>query len=206
VTELLYRFWPVEGFNQAFVPDQNFGAWVDLKLMGTIQNDHWVAFNAVPTAAHTIWGVLAGLLLRSDRTDNQKLKILVLTGLAGVIAGLALTPISPFIKKIATSSVVIETGGFCLLFMAFAYWLVDVKKIHKIPLFFAIVGMNPIFMYFLWMVGIGPFLSRIAKPFSYALFFWSGETFMAYATSLITWFFLWYICYFFYKHKVFIKI
>jgi hypothetical protein len=25
-TDLLYRFWPVEGFNQPYTPDQNFGS------------------------------------------------------------------------------------------------------------------------------------------------------------------------------------
>ena len=30
LTEMLYRFWPVAGFNQPFVPDQNFGSYIDL--------------------------------------------------------------------------------------------------------------------------------------------------------------------------------
>jgi len=28
-TELLYRLWPVAGFNQPFVPDHNFGSWIE---------------------------------------------------------------------------------------------------------------------------------------------------------------------------------
>ena len=29
--DLVYRFFPVEGFNEAFVPDRNSGAFIDLK-------------------------------------------------------------------------------------------------------------------------------------------------------------------------------
>jgi len=206
ITELLYRFWPVEGFNHAFVPGENFGSWVDMKLMGFTEKSHWVAFNAVPTAAYTIWGVLTGLLLRSERTSNQKIKILLIAGAIGIVAGLGLSTVTPFIKKIATSSIVLETGGWTLVLMAFSYWLVDVRKIQKVPMFFGIVGMNPLFIYLFNQVGGGSFLSHIAKPFAFGLFFWSGETFITYMTGFLTWFLLWYICYFLYKNKIYIKI
>jgi len=206
LTELLYRFWPVEGFNQPFTPGQNFGSWVDMKLMGFVEKSHWVAFNAVPTAAFSIWGVLTGLVLQSDRTYKQKIRILVIAGIIGIIAGLAMSSITPFIKKIGTSSIILETGGWCLVLMAFSYWLIDIKKIQKVPKFFAIVGMNPLFIYLFCQVGGGKFLAHIAKPFTYGLFFWSGETFIAYMNGLLTWFLLWYICYFLYKNKIFIKI
>lgn len=206
LTELLYRLWPVEGFNHAFVPGQNFGSWVDMKLMGRVEKTHWVAFNAVPTAAFTIWGVMAGQILRSDRTNKRKLKILLIAGVIGIVAGLAWSAVTPFIKKIGTSSIILETGGWCLVTMAFAYWLVDIKKIQKIPLFFGIVGMNPLFIYLFGQVGGGSFLAHIAKPFSYGLFFWTGPVFVIYFNAFLTWFFLWYICYFLYKNKIFIKI
>src|SRR5207245_1671926 len=137
-----YRLFPVAGFNQPFVPDQNFGSYVDLLLMHKLSRGHWVAFNAVPTAAHTMWGVLAGQVLRSDRPASRKIRILVMAGLIGVIVGYALNPVTPIIKRICTSSFVIVSGGWCLLALAFSYWLVDVKKIQRWPKFFAYVGMN----------------------------------------------------------------
>ena len=66
LSDLLYRFWPVEGFNQPFTPDHNFGSWVDLAIAGSLNSDHWVAFNAIPTTAHTIWGVIVGMLLMNE--------------------------------------------------------------------------------------------------------------------------------------------
>ena len=36
LSELLYRFFPVDGFNQPFEPDHNFGAYVDLWISGEL--------------------------------------------------------------------------------------------------------------------------------------------------------------------------
>src|SRR5665648_1110216 len=85
LSDLLYRFWPVAGFNQPFTPDQNFGSWVDLALTGKLSSGHWVAFNAIPTAAHTIWGVVVGLLLMKNWSPKKKVLTLVIIGIAGII-------------------------------------------------------------------------------------------------------------------------
>ncbi len=206
LSELLYRFWPLEGYNQPFVPAQNFGTWVDLQLMGMTEKGYWVAFNAVPTAAFTVWGAVAGLLLRSERSDSQKMRILLLAGAVGILAGLVLNPVTPIIKRIATSSYVIETGGLCFVALALSYWLVDMRKIQKVPKFFAIVGMNCLFIYLFDQVRGAAFLAHIAKPFLYALFFWTGEGGLAYANALATWFLLWYLCYWLYQRKILIKV
>jgi len=171
-----------------------------------VEKGHWVAFNAVPTAAFTIWGVVAGLVLRSERSDSQKVKILLLAGAVGVLAGLALNPVTPIIKRIATSSYVIETGGLTFIALALSYWFIDHLKIQKVPKFFAIVGMNCLFIYLFDQVRGAAFLAHIGKPFSYALFFWTGEAGLAYANALLTWFLLWYICYWLYQKKILIKI
>ncbi len=67
LTEVLYRTILMPGFNQPFVEGKNFGAYVDTLLMGKINDDGWVTINCIPTAAHTIWGVLAGKLLISKK-------------------------------------------------------------------------------------------------------------------------------------------
>lgn len=204
--ELLYRFWPVPGFDQAFVPAHNFGSWFDLTVMGQLESDHWVSPNFISMAAFTIWGTVAGLIMRSEKSSKHKIKILSIAGLVGIAAGFALEPITPFIKRIGTSSFVIEAGGWCFIALALSYWLIDVKKNHKIPFFFAIVGMNPLFIYLWDQFGGSSFLSHIAKPFMYGLFFWAGSYWITLATSFATWFLLWYLCYWLYKHKILIKI
>jgi predicted acyltransferase len=206
ITELAYRFFPVEGFNHPFVPDKNFGAYVDLLISRELSRGHWVAINALPTAAHTIWGVIAGKLLMSDRAHLEKIKTLVIAGAVGLVAGYALSPVTPIVKRIATSSFVIVSGGWCVLALAFLYWLIDVKKIRKWSVFFTIVGMNPLFIYLFTNAGGNAFLHKIAKPFTMALFAWSGELYAQIATSLVVLGLLWYICYWLYKRRIFIKL
>ncbi|HEY2930261.1 MAG TPA: DUF5009 domain-containing protein [Acidobacteriota bacterium] len=206
ITELAYRLFPVPGFNQPFVPDHNFGSYVDLLLMHKLSRGHWVAFNAVPTTAHTMWGVLAGQVLRSTRSPGQKIKILAAGGLIGVIAGYALNPVTPIIKRICTSSFVIVSGGWCLLALAFSYWLVDVKKVQSWPKFFAFVGMNSLFIYLLTETGGSEWLEHIVKPFSQGFFVWTGELPARIITSLVVWGLLWSICYWLHRRKIFIRI
>ncbi len=206
LTEILYRFWPVPGYNHPFTPDQNFGSYVDMLLMGKLSSGHWVAFNAVPTTAHTMWGVLAGQLLRSDQSDLKKIKKLLIAGILGVILGYALNPLTPIIKRICTTSFVIVSGGWCLLALAFSYWLIDMRRIRKVPTFFAIVGMNPLFIYLFSQTGGTRWLDRIVSPFTNGLLGWTGEMTSQIITATVLWISLWAICYFLYKRRIFIRI
>jgi predicted acyltransferase len=206
ITELIYRNFSIEGFNHPFVPNENFGTWLDMQYGGEDLNGHWVAFNAIPTTAHTIWGVLAGILLKSKKSAIQKLKILLISGVILVIIGYALDPITPIIKRISTSSFVIVSGGWTILALAFSYWLIDIKKYRKWVIFFSIVVMNSLFIYLFSHIGGGILVHEIIKPFSMALFGWTGELSAQIITYSITWFGLWYICYWMYKNKIFIKI
>jgi predicted acyltransferase len=206
LSEALYRLWPVAGFNRPFMPDQNFGSWMDYKLMGKLSEGHWVAINALPTTAHTMWGVLAGQVLKSGRPPLQKIKVLAIAGLIGVVAGYALDPVTPIIKRICTSSFVIVSGGWCLLALAFSYWLIDVKGFKRGVLFFNVVGMNSLFIYLFTNTGGSGWFHRVASPFTMGVFQWAGDLSAKIITSLIVWGMLWSLCYWLYKKRIFIKI
>lgn len=205
-TELLYRMFSLPGFDQPFTPSKNFGAYVDLLISGELSHGHWVSFNAFPTTAHVIWGVLSGKLLLSQKDQYQKVKILVITGLIGLIIGYGLDTITPIIKRISTSSFVIVSGGWCLLALAFSYWVLDILKYQKWARIFAIVGLNPLFIYLFAESGGAEWLYNIVIPFSTGLFSWLGEVETKIITSLVVWALLWGICYWLYKRKIFIKI
>jgi len=206
LTEIIYRVFWVEGFNQPFTPDANFGTWVDTLYGGEDLRGHWVSFNAIPTTAHTIWGVLCGQLLRTEKTHMQKLKILLIAGIIGVVAGYAISPFTPIIKRICTSSFILASGGWTILSLAFSFWLIDIKKQRKWSIFFAIVGMNPLFIYLFSHVGGKNFIEHIIHPFSYALFEWMSPKTAEFLTWTIVMFLMWYICYWLYKKKIFIRI
>ena len=205
-TELIYRLWAVPGFGQPFTPDHNFGSYMDMVLMGKLSGGHWVAFNAVPTTAHTMWGVLAGQLLRSDRSAAKKIRVLVIAGLIGVVVGYALDPVTPIIKRICTSSFVIVSGGWCLLALAFLYWLIEVKRIRKWSFFFVLVGMNPLFIYLFSQTIAQQWLVDTMAIFTMGFLGWMEAAALGVTTALAVLAIEWYLCYWLYKHKVFIKL
>ena len=149
IPELLYRFTHIPGFDQPFMDQHNFGNYIDLILMNKINPGGWVAINCISTSCHTIWGVLAGKLLMSDRTSKEKMKWLLISGLILLMLGfgLDLGHITPIIKRIATSSFVLASGGYCVLFLAICYWWVDIKNHKTRVLFFNLFALNSIFIY-----------------------------------------------------------
>jgi hypothetical protein len=71
---------------------------------------------------------------------------------------------------------------------------------------FIIVGMNSIFIYMFFSIGGAALLSRIVAPFSELLFSWGGDLTVKVIASLGVWAAMWYLCYWLYKNKLFIKI
>lgn len=207
--DLAYRFFPVEGFNQPWERYHNLGSWVNNKIEGVDKTSSWATLNAIPTMAHTIWGTLCGILLMSNQPVKYKIKILMIAGFTGLLVGYSLDifNITPIIKKIATSSFVFVSGGWTILALCLCYWLIDVKKIFvKGSNFFIIVGMNCIFIYLFFSAGGAGFLRKILIPFTNAFFTWGGNMTVKIITDLIVWGFLWYICYWLYQKRIFIKI
>lgn len=209
LTEILYRWTNVPGFDQPFTDQHNFGNYVDLLLMNKINDDGWVAINCIPTAAHTIWGVLAGKLLLSARPENQKIKWLALFGVAGLILGYTMNfTMTPIIKRIATSSFTIASGGWCLLGLALFYGWIDIKN-HKQKLhFFTVVGMNSIFIYlFMGIVG-GRWLDSYIAAITNGLMGMISvpQAGMAIVTSLAVFALDWSLCLFLYRKGIFFKL
>ncbi len=149
IPEILYRYTHISGFDQPFTDQHNFGNYMDLVLMNKINDGGWVAINCVSTTAHVIWGAMAGSLLLSKKSAHDKLKYLIFFGIGLLVLGFGLdrAGITPIIKKIATSSFVLASGGWVLLFLAVSYWWVDMRKHQKHLLFFLLFGMNSIFIY-----------------------------------------------------------
>jgi predicted acyltransferase len=197
-------------FDQPFVEYHNFGSYMDTVLMGKINHDGWVAINIIPTAAHTIWGVLAGKLLVSDKPVQQKIKYLLIAGVVGLVLGfgLDLANITPIIKRIATSSFTLASGGWVFLMMAFWYWLVDFKKYSKYAWIAVVVGANAIFIYlffetvgYQWVNGAVAIFVR-----GFAGLAGVNANVSAIISALVTWVLEWGLCYWLARNKVFIKL
>jgi predicted acyltransferase len=183
---------------------------MDMVLMGTTSGGGWVAINFIPTAAHTIWGVVAGQLLLSAKSEKEKLKKLALGGLIILVAGYLLdwTSVTPIIKRICTSSFVLASGGWSLLALALSYWFIDIKKNNQWIFPFVIVGMNPIFIYLFAQTIGNQWLNGFTGIFVRGVLSWfnSPEFLMALITSLTVLALEWLLCYYLYRRKIFFKI
>lgn len=207
--DLAYRYFPVAGFTNPWVDGENLGAWFNTLLQPESNGAGWATLNFISTTSHTVWGVLCGKLLMSDKPAIQKIKLLVVTGVSALILGYAMhwAGVTPIIKKIATSSFVITSGGYVILALALSYWLMDVKKLFpRFSKAFIIVGMNCIFIYMFNALGGSAILHRIFTPFTTSLLSWAGEFPAGVIQGLAVYFSLWYICYWMYKKRLFIKI
>ena len=209
LTEILYRFTHVPGFDQPFTDQHNFGNYVDLLLMNKINTGGWVAINCLPTAAHTIWGAVAGKLLLSDKSGSEKIKRLVLFGIIALVVGFGMdATITPIIKRIATSSFTLASGGWCLLGLAACYWWIDVRNHRKNLEFFTIVGMNSIFIYLFFEIVGSRWFNGYVGAISNGVMQWVNmpESLALIITSLCIFSLEWGLCYFLYKNRIFFKL
>jgi predicted acyltransferase len=182
---------------------------MDLVLMNKINGGGWVAINCIPTAAHTIWGALAGKLLMRETGPAMKIRTLLIAGIVGLIVGYAMDwTVTPIIKRIATSSFTIASGGWCLVALAACYWWIDVRDHRKYLKFFTIVGMNPIFIYlFFEIVGnrwFNEYVGAITNGLMEMIFV--PEHLMLIITSLVIFALEWGLCYFLYSKRIFFRL
>lgn len=206
ISDLLYRFFPVSGFDQAFVAGQNFGAWFNIFISGYEYGGHWAAFNAVPTAAHTLWGLMAGQLLMGNTSASYKLKRLWWAAGLCLLLGVLSSFFTPVIKRIATTSFIFLSGGWTIAALSVSYWLIDVKSYIKKTLVFRVVGINPLFIYLFASVGGGNLIQKIFRPYTNSLLGIFSTWWASFVLSLVVLFCLWYLCYWLYQKRIFIKI
>jgi predicted acyltransferase len=158
-------------------------------------------FLSLTGAASVMLGGFAGYWLRSARGQNRKTLGLILGGILCLAFGCLWGQSFPIIKLIWTSSYVLVAGGLSLLLLALFYYLIDVGKFTRWTFFFAVIGVNPITIYF---------LQQIVDFNSAAVWLFSGlaksagslePLIAALGVLALKWGFL----YFLYRKKIFIK-
>ncbi len=210
LTELLYRSILVPGYDQPFVKGENFGAYFDILVMGNHNSGGWAFINFIPTAAHTVWGVLVGKLLVDARPNGEKLRVLLGVGVGALVIGYGMDwmGMTPIIKRISTSSFVLASGGYVLLILAALVWLLDIRRRTRFAWVFVVIGMNPIFIYLFfesvgkqWLNGtVDIFVGGAARSAAVP------ADLTAVIVALATLAFEWYLCYWLYQRKIFFKL
>ncbi len=147
---------PVPGFGPGDLsPAGNFAAFIDQKLLTGhmwIQTKTWDPeglFSTLPAIATTLTGVLTGWWLKVDKTKIEITVWMLIAGNLGLLIGWIMDMWFPWNKAIWTSSYVVYTTGFALIFLSFCYWSVEVMNWRKWTRPFVLYGTNSIAVFVL---------------------------------------------------------
>jgi len=92
-------------------------------------------------------GVLAGQVLKSNRSKQTKVRSLLIAGIAMVALGWTWDMVHPVIKHIWTGSMVFVSSGYCFLLMGLFYLWIDCMGHNKHLTVLKVYGMNSITAY-----------------------------------------------------------
>lgn len=199
---------PVPGFgagNLSF--EGNLPGYIDRLLMpgrllqGTY--DELALATLLPATCLTVFGLMAGDILKSDGTGYQKLGKLCLFGILGVLAGIVWGMHFPINKHLWSSSFIMLTAGMSFLALALFYWIIDVLGYTRWAFFFKVIGVNSLVIYLATsLINFKYSSERLFKGFyMYTPEAWH-DVFQAFGAVVLVWVFL----YFLYRNKIFLKI
>jgi heparan-alpha-glucosaminide N-acetyltransferase len=181
----------------------NIGQVIDKALLGYNYQGYYVTINFISSTVTTLFGAWTGMLLRTDKPRAAKLKILGIAMVGAFASGLALSKVIPDVKRLWTASWTLYSTGWVLLMMIAFVLLIDVLGLRRPAFPLIVVGMNSIFIYsagFLVRGSIDRMVSAFSGDFKFvgAL----APVFQSCSVMLV----LWYLCYWLYKHRIFLKV
>jgi predicted acyltransferase len=100
-----------------------------------------------PAVVTTLFGILTGHWLRSERPRIEKVVGMFVAGAVCVVLGWAWNPFFPINKSLWTSSYVLFTGGLALQFLALCYWVIDIKGFRRWAWPFEVFGVNALALF-----------------------------------------------------------
>jgi len=223
------RFVPVPGFGVPgrdipfMDPDRNLVAWLDRKLFAghlyNVTRDPEGVLSTIPAIATTLMGVLTGHLLLSEKKSGTKAIRMLLIGVLGLASGLIWNFWFPINKNLWTSSFALFTGGFALVFLAFLYWVLEIKQWRgawTMPIL--VFGMNAIAGFVADSLVYGPGYSFTVKGHGGAAISWHDAAQLRLVSfglnaanasliySLAAVLFCWILLWFLWRKRIFIKV
>lgn len=186
----------------SYAIENNLVRAVDLWTIGRTHQEGWgTVLSTLPTISTTILGLLLGQFLMGGASVRRKAAVIGITGVACVLAGLALSLVVPVIMKLWTVSYgVLSAGWACLQFFLF-FWIIEVWGWRKWAFPFVVIGMNAITIYMgVTLVPITRIVGIFSKPLAAQMGAF-GPLFNASAVILVEWL----ILYWMYKRKIFLR-
>ena len=103
--------------------------------------------STISAVVTTLFGILTGHWLRSERTQFEKVVGMFVAGAVCVALGWAWNPFFPINKALWTSSYVLFTAGLALQFLALCYWLIDIHGYRRWAWPFEVFGVNALALF-----------------------------------------------------------
>lgn len=199
----------------AWHKNANVGHAVDTRLLNQLPRRDPFVFNAggyqtinfIPSLATMLFGLMCGELLRSGRTSQRKLAILIAAGLGGLAAGVVWSWLGcPLVKRIWTPSWALYSTGWCCLILAALYAMIDIRKWRAWSFPLVVVGMNSIAIYCMGILLPSWTARTLQTHFSEGLFKVFGAANAPFVQATLVGLVFWTICLWMYRRKIFLRI
>jgi heparan-alpha-glucosaminide N-acetyltransferase len=168
----------------------------------------WSTLSFIPTLATMMLGLWAGEWLKGSRPRGEKLKGLVVAGVALALSGLVFQwlHICPIVKRIWTSSYTLYSGGLVVLMLAAFYALIEVKGWRRWSFPLLIIGMNSIAVYVMSWTMEHFVSSALVRHLGRGPFLVLGSPFEPVLRGLGVLIVFWLILFWMYRRKIFLRI
>ena len=168
----------------------------------------YATLSFIPTLGTMILGLIAGGVLRSDRSSLARIKWLGVAGVTGLILGAALdvSGICPLIKRIWTPGWTLFSGGWCCLLLAGFYYLIDVIGLRGFAFPLVVVGTNSIAAYLMSHLFEGFILKALKTNLGQDSFKLFGAPYEPLVHGAAALFVLWLLLWWMYRRKLFPRV
>lgn len=168
----------------------------------------WSTLSFIPTLATMMLGLWSGMWLKSSRSTTEKLKGLIVAGIALAVVGLLLQwlHICPIVKRIWTSSYALYSGGLVVLMLAVFYAAMEWKGWTRWAFPLLVIGANSIAIYVMsWTIEevVSHALVRHLGSAPFAVLGAPFEPVLRGAAVLVV---FWLILLWMYRRKIFLRI
>jgi predicted acyltransferase len=197
----LFHLFP--GADGAWSQTDNIGARID-HFFGLEYGGFYVTINFLSSTVTTLFGVWCGYLMLEKNAHERRVKILAAAIAACWIGAVALSLFNPMVKRLWTASFTLASAGCVMLMLLAFYWMVEMKGWRRATFPLVVVGMNSIFIYCVHIVLWGG-INRAVGVFT-GNFEFLGEIAAPIAQASAVFAVLWYLCYWLYQRRIFIRI
>ena len=168
----------------------------------------WSTLSFIPTLGTMILGLLAGEWLRGKGSKEQKLRGLVVAGISLALLGLICqwAGICPIVKRVWTSSYTLYSGGLVVLLLACFYALIEWKGWRRWAFPLLVVGMNSIAAYVMSWTMPGFFGDALDRHLGRAPSMIAGPIFQPVLHGFAVMTIFWFILFWMYRRKIFLRI